>query len=192
MNKKNIQTASTKILLIAAVIFILIGVFFIFLTNKKVNEKRQPKIWIETFKNPIDPSTQPEEHKAVYEKIQKIVSFPLKYPERLPEGYKLVKVESNSGDGRYDMGSGVLIYKEDGKEIRIVEGTGDLGNITFYMKEIETPAKHKVWLAENKKGEKIITLDINCEKICYVIIGNKAVTNHEILTTADYLFKLSK
>jgi len=179
MNKKNIQTASTKILLIAAVIFILIGVFFIFLTNKKVNEKRQPKIWIETFKNPIDPSTQPEEHKAVYEKIQKIVSFPLKYPERLPEGYKLVKVESRGS-------SGYFIYKKGLNEVQIFEGVGDIGNVReLEILDINPIYQAVLWESGRRLGITLYPQDNSSHT--YVIMTDTHELRHDLIEIAKFL-----
>jgi len=153
MNKKNFfQNASTKVIIIAAIILILIGGFFIFLTNKKIAEKKQPKTWVETFKNPIDPNTQPEKHKEVYEKIQKIVHFPIKYPTKLPEGYKLVRVDV-SGAFVKDVGGFIAVYKGPKGDFQLTEGSGDLGGLIGGEKVILTNGEIAYfWRYKGSKG----------------------------------------
>jgi len=164
MKKEKIfKNASTKVVIIAAIILILIGGFFIFLTNKKIAEKKQPKTWVETFKNPIDPNTQPEKHKEVYEKIQKIVHFPVKYPTKLPEGYKLVRVDVSGGgsiakysakQGDFELHEGIF-EGAPGEKIRLFNGTeatflsyfvpskGNL-NLLFFGYDSTTGAKYMI------------------------------------------------
>jgi len=180
MKKEKIfKNASTKVVVIAAIILILIGGFFIFLTNKKIAEKKQPKTWVETFKNPIDPNTQPEKHKEVYEKIQKIVHFPIKYPTKLPEGYKLVRVES-IGSASY------FIYKKEAKELQLFEGIGDLGNVKeLQLVNIDPDYQAVLWKSGTKMG---ITLYPKRGALhTYIITANNHESKDDLIDIAKFL-----
>ena len=93
----------------------------------------------ETFDDPIDPDTESEKHKDVYERIQEIVHFDVKYPTWLPEGFVMTEVKADEGgileSGKY-YGINIITYTEGDKKVEIMEGLVDLGT-TEKIEEVE-------------------------------------------------------
>lgn len=88
----------------------------------------------EVFETPIDPATQPEEHKTVYEKVEDVVRFDAKYPTVLPGGFALIGVDategeaSPSGDVVDYYGPTITTYRASGdREIQFIQGYADMG-----------------------------------------------------------------
>jgi len=144
--------------------------------------------WQEDFEEPIDPNLDPEEHKKIYEKVQKFVGFDVKYPSKMPQGFKLVSVDSNSGDNNYDLGGLSLRYEDnEGKYIEIIEGTGDLGQIYSYLQFYDTNKGNEFWMVDDGFGNKMLVLDKECDKNCYIIRASSDNKNVVLFDIVDYL-----
>ena len=93
----------------------------------------------EIFDDPINPNTEPEKHKEVYEKVQDFVHFTVKYPTWLPEEFMMTEVDADEGgileSGIY-YGINTMTYIEGDKKIEIMEGRVDLGT-TEEIEEVE-------------------------------------------------------
>jgi len=138
MNKKILI-----ILGIIAVIIVAIGIWAFLKSpsqtgpvEKELTEITAPKIYSEVFDSPIDMATEPERHKAVYEKVSNMVGFEINYPEQLPSNAKLTEVKSTSKgepdptSGFIDVGGFTSTYRtNEGKLFKLTEGTGDLGGL---------------------------------------------------------------
>ena len=93
----------------------------------------------EIFDDPINPNTEPEKHKEVYEKVQDFVHFTVKYPTWMPERFMMTEVNADEGgileSGKY-YGINIMTYIEEDKKIEIMEGMVDLGT-TEEIEEVE-------------------------------------------------------
>ena len=93
----------------------------------------------ENFDDPIDPNTESEEHKEVYERVQDFVHFTVKYPTWIPEGFVMTEVNADEGgileSGKY-YGINIMTYIEGDKKVEIMEGMVDLGT-TEEIEEVE-------------------------------------------------------
>lgn len=60
-------------------------------TGVVIKESNNKRWYEEDFTTPLDTTQNTDKHKEVYENIKAHVSFAVKYPTELPEGFKLIK-----------------------------------------------------------------------------------------------------
>lgn len=121
-------------------------------TPEKLDEEFElsETLYKQTFANPINPNIEKGKHKAIYNKVQDIVHFTVKYPTQMPEGFMLTKIEANEGDiletGRY-YGANIITYETDANQkIEIIEGIIDMGSIVDIEKvEIKKGVMGMLW-----------------------------------------------
>jgi len=146
------------------------------------SQPKEPKTYKEVFEEPIDPNLEPEKHKEIYEKIQKIVHFPVMYPKEMPEGYKLVEAKVEAGNSNF-----IYIAKEN-KKIQIFEGIGDIGKVEgiglVKLKEGEG------WLWKNEDEIGLTLLFEEETQQTYIIIGKDNVTKNELIEVASSFIEI--
>ncbi|MDC1205661.1 hypothetical protein N8083_02325, partial [Candidatus Pacebacteria bacterium] len=79
---------------IATLIVVLALVYWFAQTRESTSY--EPVIYSEVFEVPIDPNTEPEKHREVYEKVDKFVGFDVLFPAQVPQGHKLIEVRSSA------------------------------------------------------------------------------------------------
>jgi len=181
---------SKKIIVFIIVILILTGGFFWWWEK----QPKEPKTYSEVFEEPIDPNLEPERHKEVYEKVQKIVHFPVMCPKEMPEGYKLVSVEATEGskiEERKYYGMNTITYedKEKNKKIQIMEGIADLGIQATGIGIISLNNGKEGWLWKSAE-EGLMGVTYSDEKlgIDYIVTGIN-VSQEEIIEVANFLIE---
>ncbi|MCK5344708.1 MAG: hypothetical protein KAR20_14945 [Candidatus Heimdallarchaeota archaeon] len=167
------EAEKRKYLIVGGVLFVVVGLGYLFFTQKKepassepvisseVSEEQpaptEPVVYHEIFEDPIDPNLEPERHREVYNKIVPHVSFDIIIPENLPSGYKLVAFEGG-GDFYDDIsdivltGGFVATYESSEGSFEILEGTGNpegAGEVVTLNNGTE------VWVLEYYSGDKI-------------------------------------
>jgi len=163
MNKKTLVIGTIILVIIAAIV----GLFF----TLDQKQAAKPKTYSEIFKNPVDPNTEPQKHKTIYERVGKVVDFPIFYPKNMENGYKLAEIQAKKDLAFETKGDFIAFYENNNSKIKVVEGVADTGIVKSleYLDFANQEAGKKAWLWE--QGGKIgISLYYNSE-VNYFFIG---------------------
>ena len=166
------------------------------------SQSKEPKTYKEVFEELIDPNLEPEKHKEVYEKVQKIVHFSVMYPKEIPEGYKLVEVDSTEGEKTeegYYYGMNKITYEKGDNRIEIWEGYADLGTLEYLEKVTLKNGDGWFWRPQTfeeivpKRKQLSLTFypkEISESFYGYEIIGIGDVLKEDLIEVANSLVKI--
>jgi hypothetical protein len=179
-----------KFLILGVIILLAVATATILFFISEQKQSAIPKTYSEIFQNPIDPSSEPEKHKEVYEKAKKVVDFRIFYPQGTINGYKLTDIQARKDLAFETKGFFTTIYEKDGSKIKVVEGIADIGMVKSleYIDIANQESGKKAWLWE--QGDKIgISLYYNSEAN-YFLVGEN--TTKEDLVQFAEAFSLLK
>lgn len=173
-----------KAIVIGGVILLIIGLVGGWFLAQKQKQPPASKVYSEIFQEPINPSTDSQKHEAVYEKIKKVVDFPVFYLQGTVDGYKLTSIQAKRDMAFETKGSFTAVYEKNNSKIKVIEGTADIGMVKSleYVDIANQESGKKAWLWE--QGDRIgISLYYNSEAN-YFLVGEN--------TTKEDLIQFAK
>lgn len=176
--------ANWKYILIIIILAVIVGAGALWMSKQEI-----PLVDFLKRKKPKEPAEIGESiNIGAYQQAQTQVDFPVFYPTYLPEGFEFEKKEVNEGVGEGDYGNLTVTYKADGgRQIQIMEGSGDVGAVDFLRSIDLSEGKGSLWRAGKYLG--ISLTSISTTSYNYVIMTEK-VGEDELIKIADSVNKL--